>query len=365
MYLQQWYAVYAAKPYGSNFTIKEQSPEQKGLLTWMIHGYVPDLNAGSEWMAHAVNIHWIREFNGRVNVITGRTPSVPIYDRVVLLDEKKTPEATIDSILQRSQCLITHHTMQPNAVRTALNYKKPLVVFIHDHNQYKNLREYKRWLGENLYIVTNSQWIEKYHAPLHLPSCVCYPPVDWREYVTETNRKYVTLINVNRNKGGEIFIEIAKAMPDVEFLGVKGGYQKQFLGNLPNLTYVPTTKEIKTVYAQTNILLMPSKEESWGRTAIEAMSSGIPVIAHPTPGLVESCGDAGIFCDRYNVSAWVREIRKLLDNEEYYQACSLACKRRAIELEPEAHLDRVCKWMNELRWKEGGSPGLQKYPLIS
>ncbi len=358
-YLQQWYAVYAAKPYCSKELSSE--PVQKGLITWMMHGYVPDHNAGSEWMAHAINTFWIREHGGRVNVITQK-PSVTVYDRVSIFDDKDIPSA--NSMLQRSHVLLTHHNMTPRAVQTALETKKPLIIVLHDHWQYKQAREAKRWLGDNLYCITNSEWIEKYYSPLNISSCVCYPPVYWRDYAVETNRTYVTLINVNRNKGGDVLINIAKEMPDVKFLGVQGAYSKQVYGQTPNLTYMKTTPEIKTIYAQTSILLMPSKEESWGRTAIEAMSSGIPVIAHPTPGLVESCGKAGIFCDRYDTGAWVREIRKLLNDENYYQECSLACKRRAMELEPEGQLHQLCRWIDGLEWKEGGSPGVRKYPLF-
>ena len=39
----------------------------------------------------------------------------------------------------------------------------------------------------------------------------------------------VTLINCNQNKGGEILIEIAKKMPDVQFLGIRGGYSNQII----------------------------------------------------------------------------------------------------------------------------------------
>ncbi|WP_262928542.1 glycosyltransferase family 4 protein [Streptomyces sp. CBMA152] len=47
------------------------------------------------------------------------------------------------------------------------------------------------------------------------------------------------------------------------------------------------------VYSRSRVILMPSLYESWGRVAVEAFASGIPVIAHTTPGLVESMGEAG------------------------------------------------------------------------
>jgi glycosyltransferase involved in cell wall biosynthesis len=155
------------------------------------------------------------------------------------------------------------------------------------------------------------------------------------------------------NKGGKLLVEIARRMPDVEFLGVKGAYNKQYTTKgIQNLTYMDQTPYIKSVYGKTDILLMPSKEESWGRTAIEAMSSGIPVIAHPTPGLLESCGEAGIFCDRDDINAWIDAIRRLKTDKEYYNSVSEKCRARAKELDPEPQLRKLSSWLKSLTWKE-------------
>ncbi|MGW8779763.1 hypothetical protein ACWGNM_17115 [Streptomyces sp. NPDC055796] len=40
------------------------------------------------------------------------------------------------------------------------------------------------------------------------------------------------------------------------------------------------------------------------RVAVEAFSSGIPVIAHPSLGLIESLGSAGIYAYRDDFQAW-------------------------------------------------------------
>ena len=106
------------------------------------------------------------------------------------------------------------------------------------------------------------------------------------------------------------------------------------------------------MYAKTDILLIPSKEESWGRVAVEAMSSGIPVIANPTPGLVESCGEAGIFCKRNDIDSWVREIRRLKTDSEYYKTKSDLCLMRAKELDPEPQLKAMADWLSQLKWQE-------------
>jgi glycosyltransferase involved in cell wall biosynthesis len=95
---------------------------------------------------------------------------------------------------------------------------------------------------------------------------------------------------------------------------------------------------MRGVYSKTDILIMPSKYESWGRTATEAMASGIPVISTDTPGLRENVGESGIFCDRNNINEWVMAIRKLKGKKEYEEASAKA-KKRALELRPDRKLE--------------------------
>lgn len=102
----------------------------------------------------------------------------------------------------------------------------------------------------------------------------------------------------------------------------------------------------------TKILIMPSREESWGRVALEAMSSGIPVIANPTPGLREACGDAGLFADRDNISEWVRIIRELLSSPSYYKKVGDACLERAKAVDPEPQLASFSMWIEEIKWHD-------------
>ena len=76
-------------------------------------------------------------------------------------------------------------------------------------------------------------------------------------------------------------------------------------------------KDIKVVFRQIGILLMPSKNETWGRTAVEAMASGVPVIHSESAGLVECIGGAGIMCFRDDEDAWVDAIRRILGDRAY------------------------------------------------
>ena len=349
-YIKFYLIIHNAKPYTSKgFKTIPVLEEDLNTVTWLIHMYPPIHNAGAEWMAHAMNNSLVAS-NYKVNVILNKAP-LSDFERIHIIDKHKRD--LVDSTILHSSLLISHLDMEPEAVQTAVIAKRPIVLVMHNNYRKHFLQEFIRVLPKNLYLIHNSYWLKEYYSQFNIPSIVVYPPVYWKDYNVETTREYVTLINLNSNKGGHILYNIAKEMPDVKFLGVKGGYDGQIIKKgLPNLTYMDNTSYIQSVYAKTDILLVPSKEESWGRVAVEAMSSGIPVIAHPTPGLLESCGSAGIFCDRDDTAAWIREIRRLKNDGTWREEISQRCLERAKELEPKKQLDEMAKWLSTLKWRE-------------
>src|SRR6185369_5632395 len=56
------------------------------------------------------------------------------------------------------------------------------------------------------------------------------------------------------------------------------------------------------------VLLLPSLHEGFGRTALEAMSAGVPVIASNRGAIPEVVGDAGLLLDPYGSEEWVKGI---------------------------------------------------------
>jgi glycosyltransferase involved in cell wall biosynthesis len=349
-YIKFYLNIHNAKPYTSKaFRTIPLLEEDFNTVTWLIHMYPPMHNAGAEWMAHAMNNSLVSS-NYKVNVVLN-SAALSEFERIHIIDKRKRD--LVDSAILHSSLLISHLDMEPQAVQTAAIAKRPMVLVMHNNYRKHFLQEFIRVLPKNLYLIHNSYWLKEYYSQFNIPSIVVYPPVYWKEYNVETTREYVTLINLNSNKGGRILYNIAKEMPDIKFLGVKGGYDGQIIKKgLSNLTYVENTPYIQSMYAKTDILLVPSKEESWGRVAVEAMSSGIPVIAHPTPGLLESCGSAGIFCDRDDTAAWIREIHRLKNDATWREEISQRCLKRAKELDPTKQLDEMAKWLSTLKWRD-------------
>ncbi|WP_411140251.1 glycosyltransferase family 4 protein [Streptomyces sp. x-80] len=248
--------------------------------------------------------------------------------------------------------LVSHLEGVPYVKEAAACGRIPVVSIC--HNTYSQTFEEASGVGLAVY---NSRWMletaEKWYADSDAPAperaLVVRPPVFAAEYRTTPGDR-VTLVNLNANKGGEIFWELAERMPDVDFLGVRGSYGDQVVRQAPNVEvvpHIPGSGMRAAVYGRTRILLALSDYESWGRVAAEAAASGIPTIAHPTPGLTECLGPAGTFADRDDLEAIEAHIRRLL-RPRAWAAASKRALARSAELDPAAELDAWCRAVEEV-----------------
>ncbi len=303
-------------------------------------------NCGAEMMAHRIIKH-LQSKGHTVRVLLHQANHYKItttytYDGVDVFP----PNANvIENLFRWSHCVFTHLDYTRWSIGMAGLYKKPVFHLIHNTHKYPEIEN----ANSSQHIVYNSLWA-KDKLGYKWSNFILTPPTDYRDFdlqVDSADNEYITLINLNENKGGEIFYQIAKAMPHKKFLGVKGSYDEQIIKDLPNITYIDKTTDILSVYNKTRILLMPSKYESWGITATEAMCSGIPVISTEAEGLKENCGKAGIFIkDRNDIQSWVKEITKL-DDAKAYAAASKKAKGRAREHDPRKALDEFEQWLRE------------------
>jgi glycosyltransferase involved in cell wall biosynthesis len=77
------------------------------------------------------------------------------------------------------------------------------------------------------------------------------------------------------------------------------------------------------------------------------MSSGIPVVAAPTPGLRECCEDAALFVERNDIKEWVRLIRRLSTDKAFYDEYANRGRARAKQLEPTHDLEMFMEWYEQ------------------
>lgn len=353
-------------------------------ITALIHLFPPEHCAGSETTLHAA-LRALVNRGHEVRVICANSKTAPYeVDRIsVVRPPRRGQESWLKDYVQGSDLLVTHLDLTNQAMALAISTKIPLVHFVHNDAQLMCWRVDARVLYKNALTVYNSHWLAAKPSSYYgqemprewlAPSIVVHPVVEREHYECERGSK-ITLVNPTPGKGVETFKALARLLPNREFLAVEGGYGEQMIvspdgptkhGQLRaggNIEWMAHTPDIRNVFRKTKLLLMPSEYESYGRVGIEAACCGIPTICHPTPGLKEAFGDAGIFIDRNEVAAWFNEVERLLTDDAYYHKCSQSVLEMARQIDPKSEFDRleqafletVARYRNkgasEMKWK--------------
>ena len=336
-------------------------------LLLSLHLYLPDHAAGGEMYCHNIAKYMVKAGHSvRVLLLEHAHYNITapyVYEGV----EVFPATGDISHHFWWSDAVITHlgHTVW--SAQLAKVFNKTTFFISHNTHPYDIVIDSNRWPTElhpkkAMRVIYNSiamADILKYENN----SIVVHPAIDRKAFdFGGPTGEYITLINVNANKGGNIFKAIARAMPNKKFLGIGGSYDSQIREDIPNLTYWPNSPDMEKVYRATRILLVPSAYESWGMCATEAMCNGIPVIYHPTFGLRENVGEYGISLPNKNhdyqdiealqggehpgidpeanLESWVNAIKKL-DNHLAYKKYSNLSRERSLQFNPDQELKEL------------------------
>ena len=315
------------------------NPSNPPTIVWIVRHYLPDFKTDTTRMTHDLNKYFVEGLGWTVKIITPYS-SVKSYGGIPILQFHEKTD--LELAISKAHCILSMNEVVETAAITAKRAKKPLVLFAEDESIGQWIEKAKR-IHKSVNLVNTSKWIANINEKYGLNSIILNPPIDSRRYVTHTERRYITLVNMSENRGVRQFFEMAKALPEYEFLAV--GSEESMSPLSENVTLWHSQSDMRVVYNVTGILCMPSKSESWGRAGIEAIASGIPVIASPTAGLKESLDYAGIFVERDDAEGWIGAIRELKTNSLYYKKSSELATKRSKEMDPKFQLENFKNWI--------------------
>lgn len=127
------------------------------------------------------------------------------------------------------------------------------------------------------------------------------------------NGKFIVLGVANGwtfRKGLNIFVELAKRLPDIQFILV--GNQEEIMTLPSNIMSVGTTNNVEDLckyYSMADVFINPSTQETFGKVTAEALSCGTPVIVNDATANPELVGPGcGYVVTNNNVGEIVEKI---------------------------------------------------------
>jgi glycosyltransferase involved in cell wall biosynthesis len=150
----------------------------------------------------------------------------------------------------------------------------------------------------------------------------------------------------NRRKGGDLFKQALSKYEEFDQRGVEvvqfGGGEH---GDLPlqthDLGYVPDSR-LAALYSSLDAMIVPSRYETFGQVASEAISCGTPVAAFDTSGLgsVVAEGKTGALASPFDCSELREAILRVLDfNDRSEQLHDIAERRFSSSVVANQHLE--------------------------
>lgn len=322
--------------------------------------YPPTCYAGAELALHGI-LRDLRRRGHDCSVIVRDGQDATEHSIDVYSVQAERDDETILGLYEEADIVLSH--MEAGIYAQALSVRSgtPLALLVHNETQLT----WSAGLYASL-VIPNSYQLDQKTAHQHhgIPSLVVHPPVYRGDVVLPEGVSPVedtwesgfsaVQVGLSEEKGGHLFWRLAQREVERTFLAIQGGYGEQILRGADNTTvhaHVPHAR-MGNAYAQSRLLLVPCPE-TWGRVAVEALANGLPVIAHPSDGIMEALGGgkagAAWFAYGGDPAAWSDALRAL-DDPEVYDAASTAAVLRFNELQDvqSDQLDKLNRRLEEI-----------------
>ncbi len=159
---------------------------------------------------------------------------------------------------------------------------------------------------------------------------------------------YLGMIENRKNILGILKIadEVLKENKQIKFLligkiGYGGKRLLEEINKRENVVHLKSVENqlLKKIYNISFAFLFPSFHEGFGYPPLEAMQSGLPVLASNNTSLKEIINGGGLLHDPLNYSSFIEDIFKLLKNKDYYRQV----RENGLERAKEFNINKTVK----------------------
>ncbi len=172
-------------------------------------------------------------------------------------------------------------------------------------------------------------------------------------------REVACVANLLPYKGQEVLLRAAPLLPaDVRIvLAGRGPLERRLrelaagLGVQERVRFPGYVEDVAAIYRAARVCVVPSSWEGFGMAAVEAMASGVPVVASRIPGLAEVVGEAGLLFEAGNPVDLAEKLNALLGSGALWAEK----RKRGIERAGEFSIDRMAEEYHRLYAEVAGA----------
>lgn len=206
-------------------------------------------------------------------------------------------------IISKNAYLVTNSNCNRKIIRDKYAFEADVVYHGIDTKKFShcNNTTCKDFITKTLGLDNDSillLFVGRFHEYKDIPTLIRAMPKVIKQH------KNVKLLIIG---GGETYPEVIR---EIQTNGVNS--HVIILGNVSN-------EDLLKYYAGTDIFVFPSVGEGFGLVFLEAMASGLPIIAANAGASPEVIGDAGLLFDPKSSEDLANKIVELIDNKELYE----------------------------------------------
>ena len=172
-----------------------------------------------------------------------------------------------------------------------------------------------------------------------------------REFLSNGNNHAPLLLYVgrlSREKRVETLRPILDAIPSAQLAIVGGGpmqpeLEALFAGTRTKFTGYLYNDDLAQAYASADIFVFPGANETFGNVVLEAMASGLPVVAPRAGGILDTMVDreTGFLYEPDDIPAMIYAVQRLINSCYLSRSMSVAARQRALDFSWEVILDQL------------------------